>query len=71
MAELVARLTGLVRAERQSTADVIEHLVEVQRRRLYLSHRAGSLYGYCIKQLGHAQTPPGGQAGCPPSASAR
>jgi 5-methylcytosine-specific restriction endonuclease McrA len=51
--ELVARLTGLVRAERQSTADVIEHLVEVERRRLYLSHQAGSLYGYCIKQLGY------------------
>jgi hypothetical protein len=50
--ELVTRLTGLVAAERQSTADVMEHLVEVQRRRLYLRHRAGSLYGYCIKQLG-------------------
>ena len=52
-AELVTRLTGLVRAEGQATVDVIEHLVEVERRRLYLSHRVGSLYGYCIKQLGY------------------
>ena len=33
--ELITRLTGLVRIERQATADVIEHLVEVERRRLY------------------------------------
>jgi hypothetical protein len=51
--ELVTRLTGLVAAERQSTADVIEHLVEVQRRRLYLSQRVGSLYAYCMKELGY------------------
>jgi hypothetical protein len=51
--ELVTRLSGLVAAERQSTADVIEHLVEVERRRLYLSQRVGSLYGYCMKELGY------------------
>jgi hypothetical protein len=42
--ELVARLPALVEAERHAMADVIEHLVEVERRRLYLEHATSSLY---------------------------
>lgn len=34
--EIAARLPGLVRAERHAMVDLIEHLVEVERRRLYL-----------------------------------
>jgi hypothetical protein len=41
--------------ERHAMADVIEHLVEVERRRLYLAHAASSLYRYCIDRLGYAQ----------------
>ena len=52
--ELVARLPGLVRAERHAMADVIEHLVEMERRRLYLSS-VSSLYRYCIARLGYAE----------------
>ena len=47
--ELVARLPALVQAERHATADVIEHLVEMERRRLYLSLSVSSLYSYCMK----------------------
>jgi hypothetical protein len=54
-AELVARLPLLVQAERHAMADVIEHLVEVERRRLYLAHATSSLYRYCIARLGYAQ----------------
>ena len=53
-AELVARLPALVQAERHAMADVIEHLVEVERRRLYLAHATSSLYRYCIDRLGYA-----------------
>ena len=53
--ELVARLPGLVQSERHAMADVIEHLVEVERRRLYLAHATSSLYRYCIDRLGYAE----------------
>jgi hypothetical protein len=53
--ELVARLPALVRAERYAMAEVIEHLVEVERRRLYLAHATSSLYRYCIDRLGYAE----------------
>lgn len=51
-AALVERLPSLVQAERHAMADLIEHLVEVQRRRLYLTS-AATLYRYCIKVLGY------------------
>jgi hypothetical protein len=51
--ELVARLPGLVQAERHAMANVIEHLVEMERRRLYLRHSVSSLYRYCIERLGY------------------
>jgi hypothetical protein len=36
-----------VQAERVAMADVIAHLVEMERRRLYLQHATSSLYRYC------------------------
>jgi hypothetical protein len=53
-AELLARLPALVQAERHAVADVIEHLVEVERRRLYLAHATSSLYRCCIERLGYS-----------------
>jgi hypothetical protein len=53
--ELVSRLPALVQAERHAMIDVIEHLVEMERRRLYLRHAVSSLYRYCIERLGYAQ----------------
>jgi len=53
--ELVERLPALIQAERRAMADVIEHLVEMERRRLYLRHAVPSLYRYCIKRLGYAE----------------
>jgi hypothetical protein len=51
--ELVARLPAPVQAERHAMLDVIEHLVEMERRRLYLRHAVSSLYRYCIERLGY------------------
>src|SRR5882672_6732562 len=45
--ELLARVAEVVRAERIASADVVEHLMEVERRRLYLDHACSSLYTYC------------------------
>jgi hypothetical protein len=53
--DLIARLPALVGAERNAMADVIEHLAEVERRRLYLEHATSSLYRYCIERLGYSE----------------
>jgi hypothetical protein len=45
----------LVQVERHAMLDVIEHLVEMERRRLYLRHAASSLYRYCIDRLGYGE----------------
>lgn len=52
-AELVKDLRALVQSERHAMVDVIEHLVEVERRRLYLGSKIATLYRYCIAELGY------------------
>src|SRR5215510_5391706 len=54
-AELLTRLPLLVRAEQEATADIIEHLVEVERRRLYLEQACSSLTKYCEERLKYAE----------------
>src|SRR5262245_18834152 len=53
--DLLTRLPKLVLVERQAMADVIEHLVEVERRRLYLEQACSSLYKYCEERLGYSE----------------
>src|SRR5688572_11389488 len=53
--ELLTRLPKLVRAERTASADVVEHLVEVERRRLYLEQACSSLNAYCRQRLGYSE----------------
>src|SRR5688572_3313609 len=53
--ELLERLPVLVGAERESTADVVEYLVEVERRRLYLEQACSSLCTYCQHRLQYAE----------------
>src|SRR5882672_11233519 len=45
--ELLARVAAVVQVERIASADVVEHLMEVERRRLYLDQACSSLYTYC------------------------
>jgi hypothetical protein len=53
---LLAGLENLVRQERESTADVVEHLWEVERRELVLGRAYPSLYEYCTKKLGYTES---------------
>src|SRR5215471_7821558 len=53
--ELLGRVPSVVQAERVASADVVEHLVEVQRRRLYLEQACSSLYTYCCERLGYSE----------------
>ncbi|HSC89525.1 MAG TPA: HNH endonuclease signature motif containing protein [Polyangiaceae bacterium] len=49
--ELVAGLTALEAQQRSTMAAIIEHLVEMERRRLHLRLGYSSLYEYCLKAL--------------------
>src|SRR5262247_3873532 len=53
--ELLARIPGIVQAERIASADVVAHLMEVERRRLYLDQACSSLYTYCRERLGYSE----------------
>lgn len=46
--DLLSRLPELVLVEREAMADVVEHLVEVERRRLYLEQACSSIFKYCV-----------------------
>src|SRR6187455_3219733 len=53
--ELLARMPTLVRGERTASAQVIAHLVEINRRRLYLGEACSSLFAYCRERLGYSE----------------
>jgi len=53
--ELLARMPTLVRAERMASAEVIAHLMEIDRRRLYLGEACSSLFAYCRERLGYSE----------------
>jgi hypothetical protein len=53
--ELLARMAAVVQAERKASVDVVEHLMEVKRRRLYLDQACSSLYTYCRERLGYTE----------------
>src|SRR4029078_915592 len=53
--ELLASMPALVKRERVAMVEVIEHLVEIDRRRLYLEQACSSLYSFCIERLGYSE----------------
>ena len=53
--ELLARMPTLVRSERAASAEVIAHLMEIDRRRLYLGEACSSLFAYCRERLGYSE----------------
>jgi hypothetical protein len=53
--DLLTRMPALVLAERAATADILEHLVEIDRRRLYLEQACGSLNSYCREHLRYSE----------------
>jgi 5-methylcytosine-specific restriction endonuclease McrA len=53
--ELVARLEALRRNERASSTDILHHLIEVERRGLYLRLGYSSMFAYCTGHLRYAE----------------
>ena len=53
--ELLARLPDVRGQERRAIAEVIVHLAEVERRRLYLAEACSSMYTFCIERLGYSE----------------
>src|SRR6188768_2058331 len=54
-ADLLSGLHGLLRACRQTTAQIIAHLGEVEARRLHLLAGHGSMFAYCVSRLGMSE----------------
>ena len=52
---LLTRLEALAAQERESTADVIEHLMEIDRRETAIDLAYPSLFVYCVKRLGYSE----------------
>ena len=53
--ELLLQLPALLTRERAAVADVIEFLVEIERRDLYLEQACSSLYSFCMERLGYSE----------------
>jgi hypothetical protein len=53
--DLIARMPELVLAERVASHDVVVHLMEIERRRLYLDQACSSLDSYCKERLGYSE----------------
>jgi hypothetical protein len=49
--DLESSLFALVRSRRRITADLLRHLVEVERRNLHLQQACSSLFTYCVEVL--------------------
>jgi hypothetical protein len=55
-AQIIKRLDGLVHKERETTLEVLLHLIEMDQRSLYLARGYGSLYEYCTRRLGYSES---------------
>jgi hypothetical protein len=53
--ELHSKLLSLVREERRLLADILTHLKEVERRKLYADYKRSSLFDYAVKELGYSE----------------
>src|SRR3989344_1470113 len=53
--KLLLHCKEAVRKEKQSTLEVLEYLVEVDKRRLYLKEGFSSLYDFCIRYLQYSE----------------
>ncbi|MBK7579273.1 MAG: HNH endonuclease [Myxococcales bacterium] len=53
--ELRERLSAAVSSERAASTDVVFHLAELDRRKLYLEDACSSLFAYCVERLGYSE----------------
>ncbi len=54
--ELLGRTQELVAKERKLSTEILHHLMEVERRRLYALRGFSSLFDYCVKSLGYSES---------------
>jgi 5-methylcytosine-specific restriction endonuclease McrA len=54
--QLIKKLDALVQKEREATLEVIRHVIEFDRRKLYLGIGYGSLFDYCTLHLGFSES---------------
>lgn len=54
--ELIDRTRQLVREELRIGLEVLRHLREIERRRLYLDLGHSSLYAFCLQELGYSES---------------
>ncbi len=54
--ELLGRTQELVARERKLSTEILHHLMEVERRRLYALRGFSSLFEYCVKNLGYSES---------------
>ena len=52
---LLAEFKRVVVRERWAIATVIEYIVEIDRRELYLDKACSSMTGYCVERMGYSQ----------------
>ena len=53
--ELLLQLPAMLTRERAASADVIEFLIEIERRDLFLEQACSSLYSFCMERLGYSE----------------
>ena len=54
-AALLAKVSALSSKENETTVELLLHLAEVDRRKLYLEQGYGSLYSYCVRGLRYSE----------------
>ena len=53
--ELHLAIKNLVEKERELLTQILRHLYEIERRRLFCDYQCSSLWEYCVKQLGYSE----------------
>ena len=61
--ELLRQTTTLVRHERHLQGAIIDHLAEIESRRLYLRRGCSSLFDYAVRELGYSDAAAGRRLG--------
>src|SRR5471032_2901649 len=57
--ELLISTKALVQKERAVTTEVLRHLAEIERRKLYCDLKYGSLFDYAVKELRYSEAAAG------------
>lgn len=57
--QLLSRIRKLSETERATVLSILAHLIEIDRRRLYLPRGYSSLFEFCVKHLGYSESTAG------------